>query len=51
MMYRASRLALVKSTLSTVLIYTSIYMGLPAWLYKGLMKLAKAFLWTGTDVV
>jgi hypothetical protein len=51
MMHHAGRLALVKSTLSVVPIYTSICMGLPAWMYKGLTKLAKAFLWTGTDVV
>jgi hypothetical protein len=51
MMHRFSRLVLVKSTLSVVPIYTMIYMGLPAWMHKGLVKLAKAFLWLGSDVV
>jgi hypothetical protein len=51
MMHRAGRLALVKSMLSAVPICTYICMGLLAWMYKGLTKLAKAFLWIRTDVV
>jgi hypothetical protein len=44
MMHRAGRLALVKSMLSAVPICTYICMGLLAWMYKGLTKLAKASL-------
>jgi hypothetical protein len=50
-MNMAGRLALIKSTLSTMPIYTSIYLGLPGWVHKAITKIIKAFLWTGTDVV
>jgi hypothetical protein len=51
MMHRSGRLTLVKSMLSIVPIYTAICMGLPAWMHKALFKIAKAFLWSGLDVV
>jgi hypothetical protein len=50
-MHRAGRLALIKTTLSAMLIYTSICLGLPGWVHKAITKIIKAFLWTGTDVV
>jgi hypothetical protein len=42
---------LVKSTIMNVPIYIAICMGLPAWMDKCLVKIAKAFLWSGTNVV
>jgi hypothetical protein len=51
LMHRAGRLALIKSTLSAILIYTSICLGLPAWVHKALTKIIKAFLWAGLDAV
>jgi hypothetical protein len=50
-LHRAGRLALIKSTLSAVPIYTSIRLGLPAWVHKALTKIIKAFLCSGSDVV
>jgi hypothetical protein len=50
-MHRAGRLALIKLTLSAVLIYTSICLELPEWVHKAITKIIKAFLWTGSDVV
>jgi hypothetical protein len=50
-MHRAGRLALIKSTLSTMPIYISICLGLPGWVHKAITKIIKAFLWTGTNVV
>jgi hypothetical protein len=51
MMHRAGRLVLIKTTLLAVPIYTSICMGLPAWMHKGLIKIAKTFLWSGSETV
>jgi hypothetical protein len=50
-MNRSGRLALIKSTLSTVPIYISISIGLPAWVYKAFEKIMKGFLWTKTEEV
>jgi hypothetical protein len=50
-MNRAGRLALIKSTMPAVPIYTSICLRLPGWVHKAVMKIIKAFLWSGTDVV
>jgi hypothetical protein len=36
LMNRSGRLALIKSTLSTILIYVCIGMGLPAWVHNAL---------------
>jgi hypothetical protein len=46
-----SRLVLIKTTLSSILIYTSISIELSPWLLKCLIKLMKAFLWSETDEV
>jgi hypothetical protein len=51
LMHRSGRLALIKSTLSAIPIYTSIGVDLPPWVIKALQKIMKAFLWTGTKVV
>jgi hypothetical protein len=44
LMHRRGRLALIKTTLSVIPVYTSISLGLPQWLRKALQKLMKAFL-------
>jgi hypothetical protein len=41
---------LIKMTLSTILIYTSINIGLPPWMHKVLNKIMTTFLWMGTDM-
>jgi hypothetical protein len=47
-MHRCGRLALIKTTLSTIPIYTSISLGLPKWMHKALIKIMRAFLWLGS---
>jgi hypothetical protein len=42
---------LIKTTLSSIPVYTSISVALPPWQQKGLWKIKTSFLWTGTDVV
>jgi hypothetical protein len=51
LMNRSGRLELIKSTLSFILIYTSISMGLLAWTLKEIVKFMKAFLWTCINMV
>jgi hypothetical protein len=51
LMHHRGRLALIKSTLSAIPVYTSIGVGLQPWLIKVLEKIMKAFLWTGTEEV
>jgi hypothetical protein len=51
LMNRSDRLELIKSTLTAMVVYISICMGLPPWVIKALEKIMKAFLWTGFDVV
>jgi hypothetical protein len=51
LMNRSGRLALIKSTLSAIPIYVCIRMGLPAWVHNALLKLMKAFLWSGSGKV
>jgi hypothetical protein len=51
LMHRSGRLALIKTTMTVVPVYTSISIGLPSWLLKQFQKLMRAFLWTGTDMV
>jgi hypothetical protein len=50
-MHHSGRLTLIKTTLSTVPIYTFVSLGLPQWLQKALQKVMKAFLWTGNEEV
>jgi hypothetical protein len=47
----SGRLELIKSTLTAMVVYISICMGLPPWVIKALEKIMKAFLWTGFDIV
>jgi hypothetical protein len=49
--HRNSRLTLVKITLSAMPIYTAISIHLPPWLQKTLVRISKAFLWLGSEVV
>jgi hypothetical protein len=46
LMHRSGRLTLIKTTLSVVLVYASINLGLPQWLHKAMQKVMKVFLWT-----
>jgi hypothetical protein len=50
-MNKSGRLALIKSTLTTMTIYTSITVGLPPWVHKALDEITKAFLWEGSNEV
>jgi hypothetical protein len=49
LLHRSGRLAQNKSTLTAVPIYTSISLGLPKWMHKVLIKIMRAFLWSGSD--
>jgi hypothetical protein len=51
LMNRSGWLALIRSTMTAVAIFTSISVGLPPWVHKALLKIMKAFLWSGSDVV
>jgi hypothetical protein len=51
LLHSSGRLTLIKTTLITVLIYTSISLGLPPWFLKTMRKLMIAFLWMGTDII
>jgi hypothetical protein len=51
LMHQSGRLALIKSTLLTMLIYSSIAFGWPPLMLKSLRKLMSAFLWSGTNMV
>jgi hypothetical protein len=51
LMHRSGRLVLIKTTLSSMSVYTSISIELPLWLLKALTKIMKAFLWSETDQV
>jgi hypothetical protein len=51
LMQHSGRVALIKSTLSVISVYTSIGVGLQPWLIKALEKIMKAFLWMGTEEV
>jgi hypothetical protein len=51
LMHRSGRLALIKSTLMAIPIYTSISVGLPSWMRQAMEKIMKAFLWTVTDTI
>jgi hypothetical protein len=51
LLHHSGQLTLIKTTLSAVLVYTSISLGIPPWLLKALQKLMTAFLWTGTDMI
>jgi hypothetical protein len=50
-MHKSGHLVLVKTTLSAMPIYTMISISLPPWLQKVLVKIFRAFLWSGTDDV
>jgi hypothetical protein len=51
MMNRSGRLALIRSSLSSIPIYVSISIRQPGWVHNALIKIMKAILWTGSDVV
>jgi hypothetical protein len=49
-MNRTGRLTLIKTTLLAMPLYTAINVEIPPWLIKGMTKLMKGFLWSGTEV-
>jgi hypothetical protein len=51
LLHRSGRLTLIKMTLCTIPIYTSIRISLPGWLLKAIQRIMKVFLWSGTTVV
>jgi hypothetical protein len=51
LMNHSTRLTLIKTTQSTMSVYVFISLGLPPWLLKALVKIMKAFLWMGTNIV
>jgi hypothetical protein len=44
LLHHLGRLALIKTTMMVVLIYTSIRLGLPKWMHKALIKIIVQFL-------
>jgi hypothetical protein len=50
-MNMSGRLTLVKTTLSTIPLYTPFNVELPPWLIKSMNKMMKCFLWLGIEVV
>jgi hypothetical protein len=51
LMNRSHRLALIKSTLSTMSIHTAISVELPPWAVKAMNQIMKGFQWMGSNVV
>jgi hypothetical protein len=49
-MNKTGRFTLIKTTLTAMPIYTPINLELQIWLLKGMTKLMKGFLWSGTEV-
>jgi hypothetical protein len=50
LMHRNGRLALIKSTLAAIPVYTVISYHLTPWFQKAMTKIFTAFLWIGTEV-
>jgi hypothetical protein len=50
-MHHSGWLSLIKSTLAAILVYTAMSQEVPAWLLQAFIKIFKAFLWTGIEVV
>jgi hypothetical protein len=51
LLHHSGRVALIKSTLTAIPIFTAIGVGLLLWLLKGIQKICKNFLWTSSDEV
>jgi hypothetical protein len=51
LMHRSGRLALIKSSLAAMPVYSVINIELPPWLLKAFERIIKAFLWMGTNEV
>jgi hypothetical protein len=49
LMHHIGRLALIRTTLSAIPIYTSINLGLLGWMHKALIKIIRAFLQSGSE--
>jgi hypothetical protein len=50
-MHQSGCLALIKLTLAAIPTYAAISHALPAWLLKAFVKIFKAFLWMGAEMV
>jgi hypothetical protein len=50
-LHRSGRLALIKSTLYAISIFTSISITLSDWLLKAIQIIMKTFLWSGSEVM
>jgi hypothetical protein len=51
LMHHSGHLALIKSALTTIPIYTSISIGLPTWMHNALQKIMMVFLLTDMNMV
>jgi hypothetical protein len=51
LMHRRGLLALIKSTLSAMPIYSSIAFGWPPWMIKSMCKFMSTFLWSGMNII
>ena len=51
MLTHGGRLILVQSVLSAIAIFHLLSMDPPAWVFKAIDKIRRAFLWKGTEVV
>jgi hypothetical protein len=51
LMHRSGCLALIKSTLTSIPIYTLISIGMPTWMHNALQKIMRVFLWTSTNML
>lgn len=51
LMNQSGHLALIRSTLTAIPVHIAICIPLPAWVFRALEKIMKAFLWTGMEVL
>jgi hypothetical protein len=51
LMHRSGRLSLIKSTLATIPVYTTMSQELSTWLLRAFKKNFKGFLWIGMEVI
>jgi hypothetical protein len=42
---------LIKATLAAIHVHIALIVELPGWVRKALIKITRAFLWSGTDLV
>jgi hypothetical protein len=49
-MFKAGRVTLTKTTLSSIPVLVSIVVAVSPWIPKLIEKLLRAFIWTGTEM-